>query len=199
MIEVLEGTLLAKSPQKVVLNIGGVGFGVQIPASTFHALPDEGENCRLWTFLAVRENEINFYGFATREERELFLILQGVKNVGGRTALDILSHVSPDRFVGAIVAEDLVSLTRIPGIGKKTAERLIFELKEKITKLEIEPEAAAAASKIPLGSLAEEAVKGLIFLGCNLSVAQRAVTKAHEIVGPDAPVEILIKEALKHR
>ena len=198
MVENLEGTIFQKTAHKIVLMVGGIGFGVHIPASTYNNLPNEGEWCRLWTVLLVRENDFTLYGFLTPEEREFFLILQSVKNIGGRTALDILSNVAPDRFAASIVGEDITSLVALPGIGRKTAERLIFELKEKITKLKVvseEPDAPV----LPAGGIAEEAVKGLIFLGCKLPVAQKAVAKAIDILGEKTSVELLIKESLKHR
>ena len=198
MVEILEGTIFQKTVQKVVLMVGGIGYGIHIPASTYRNLPKEGERCRLWTVLVIRENDLTLYGFITPEERELFLILQGVKNIGGKTALDILSNVNPDHFAASIAAEDTTSLVAIPGIGKKTAERLIFELREKITKLKILTE-ESESPVLPAGGVPEEAVRGLIFLGCKLPVAQRAVAKAMEILGKDASIELLIKEALKHR
>jgi Holliday junction DNA helicase RuvA len=198
MVENLEGTIFQKTAQKIVLMVGGIGFGVHIPASTYKNLPNEGEWCRLWTVLLVRENDFTLYGFSTPEEREFFLILYSVKNIGGKTALDILSNVAPDRFAASIVGEDIASLVAIPGIGKKTAERLIFELKEKITKLKVVSE-ESGVSVLLAGGIAEEAVNGLIFLGCKLPVAQKAVAKAIDVLGEKTSVELLIKEALKHR
>ncbi|HOE11006.1 MAG TPA: Holliday junction branch migration protein RuvA [bacterium] len=203
MIAFLNGVLREKSPDRAVIDIGGVGFEVAIPYSTFGKLPTTGEKVFVYTTLVFREDDVRLFGFATSQEKELFQILTQVPGIGFKTPLDILSTFSPEAFVAVIQAGDQRGLCRVPGIGKKRAERLIFDLKDKeslsaLGKAAVRKEIAEGPPPISGGAF-EEAVQALIALGCKPSVAHRAVSEAVEIVGKDSPVEPLIKEALKHR
>jgi Holliday junction DNA helicase RuvA len=131
MIGSLSGRLASKDIDEVLVDVQGVGYRVSIPLSTYEHLPGEGEEVRLLTHLHVREDELALYGFASDRERRLFEILIGVSGIGPRLALHVLSRLTPERFVGAITRGDLTTLTGISGVGKKTAERMVLELKDR--------------------------------------------------------------------
>ncbi|MBF0135769.1 MAG: Holliday junction branch migration protein RuvA [Magnetococcus sp. DMHC-1] len=132
MIARLRGVLADKQPNQVLVDVGGVGYRVFIPFSTYTQLPNVGEAAELWTVTFVREDLIHLYGFATQEEKVLFNLLIGVSGVGGRLALAVLSTLAPAVILDALAREDVTTLSRVPGIGKKTAQRLAMELKEKV-------------------------------------------------------------------
>ncbi|MDX1661961.1 MAG: Holliday junction branch migration protein RuvA [Gemmatimonadota bacterium] len=192
MIGALRGTIADKGIEEVLLDVGGVGYRIAIPLSTYEALPGAGEEARLLTHLHVREDELALYGFATERERSLFETLVGVSGIGPRLALQVLSRLSPERFVGAIRSKDLATLKGIPGVGKKTAERMVLELKDKVDEYAEEIEAGPAPS---LNTEGEDAVKALVALGIRRTAAERAVseTLAEE---PDAPASDLTRRAL---
>lgn len=192
MIASLEGRLAAKSIDEVVIEVGGVGCRIAIPLSTYEALPAEGEEARLLTHLHVREDELTLYGFATGRERRLFATLIGVTGIGPRLALHVLSRLTPERFVGAILRGDLATLTGISGVGKKTAERMVLELKDKVVDI---AGAEGAEEGAGLTTSGEDAVKALIALGIGRRSAEEAVRRSltdH----PDAPAPELTRHAL---
>jgi Holliday junction DNA helicase RuvA len=172
----LRGRLTRKSIDEVTLEVGGVGWRVWIPLSTYEALPAEGEEAALVTHLHVREDELTLYGFASARERRLFETLIGVSGVGPRLALHVLSRLTPERFVTAIRRQDLATLTGISGVGKKTAERLVLELKDKVAEFaEVE---TADGEPVRLTTNGEDAVKALIALGIGRAAAERAVQQS---------------------
>lgn len=176
MIGSLRGRLTRKSIDEVTLEVGGVGWRVWIPLSTYEALPAEGEEAALVTHLHVREDELTLYGFASARERRLFETLIGVSGVGPRLALHVLSRLTPERFVTAIRRQDLATLTGISGVGKKTAERLVLELKDKVAEFaEVE---TADGEPVRLTTNGEDAVKALIALGIGRAAAERAVQQS---------------------
>jgi Holliday junction DNA helicase RuvA len=192
MIGSLGGRLAGKDIDEVLVEVQGVGYRVAIPLSTYEALPAEGEQVRLLTHLHVREDELALYGFATDRERQLFEILIGVSGIGPRLALHVLSRLTPERFVGAISRGDLTTLTGISGVGKKTAERMVLELKDKVADM-ADVEAADRGAVLTAGG--EDAVKALIALGIRRAQAEQAVQRSladH----PDAPAPILTRHAL---
>ncbi len=203
MIAFLKGILREKREDRAVIEVSGVGFEVTIPVSTYSQLPATGESVMLYTVFVLREDECRLFGFSAPEDRELFNILVRVPGIGLKMAVDILSTFTPERFATAVGGGDHVSLCRVPGIGKKRAERLIFDLKSnealmvlrKSIVVQPEPETTAP----PAASVTEEAVEALIALGCKPTVAHQAVSEAGRILGTDTGVEGLIKEALKHR
>src|SRR6187549_822986 len=151
MIAHLSGTLLSKQATSVILDVGGVGYEVNIPVSTFYDLEDVGSNVQLRIYTHVREDSLQLYGFKTARERELFLKLISVSGIGPKLGITLLSGMSADEMIASIRTNDLARLTLIPGIGRKTAERLVIELREKVTaltstQLEEELIARAAAS-----------------------------------------------------
>lgn len=192
MIASLRGRLVVKAIDDVVLEVGGVGYRVLIPLSTYEVLPAEDGEATLLTYLHVREDELTLYGFATARERRLFATLLGVGGVGPRLALHVLSRLTPERFVAAIRRQDLAVLTGISGVGRKTAERLVLELKDKLADL---AELEAADEPVALTTSGEDAVKALVALGIRRGAAERAVQQtlsAH----PDALASELTRHAL---
>ncbi|MBF0425311.1 MAG: Holliday junction branch migration protein RuvA [Magnetococcales bacterium] len=168
MIGHLRGTLADKQPNQLLVDVGGVGYRVFVPLSTFTELPGVGATIALWIITVVREEFIHLYGFASQEERNLFTLLTGVSGIGGRLALAILSALPPATIVTALAREDIATLSRVPGIGKKTAQRLAMELKDKIGGIAVLPALAAqpdAAPGSPRARLKDELTSALINLG----------------------------------
>ena len=195
MIGSLEGRLVHKSPPHLLLDVGGVGYEVEAPMSTFYTLPASGERTRLLTHLVVREDAQLLYGFGTEGERRLFRALLKVSGVGPKMALGILSGASVEDFLRIIESEDAAMLTRIPGIGKKTAERVIVEMKDSVAKLA--GAGAAGAVTAPGGALSGvrgEALGALVALGYKPPEAARLL-KGVEDAG--LSTEELIRAALK--
>jgi Holliday junction DNA helicase RuvA len=191
--EYLRGRVAAASPTEVTLDVGGVGYRLTVPVSTYEALRGERGEAKLLTYLAIRENDMRLFGFASEAERRLFEALVQVKGIGPVIALNILSGSSPPDVVRAIRDGDSRFLDRVRGVGRKTAERVIVELKEKADTLL--PGGAALA---PVSS-SEDAVRALVSLGYTVAVARRAVDRAVKANdGEPPPVETLIKQALQH-
>ncbi len=199
MISFVEGTLASKHPTGAIVEIGGVGLRCLISLTTYAELPEEGEPVRLVTELVTRDDGIDLYGFSSEAERVLFRLLRGVSGVGSRMAQGILSGLSVEEFAKALATGDLVALTSIRGVGRKTAERLILELKEKVPSLvevtgEAVPEEVAGAGEgIPF---LDEAVLALRSLGYSASEAQNAVERALAASEEEPTLESLVKSAL---
>ena len=164
MIGLLRGTILGKQPPQLLLDVHGVGYEVDAPMTTFYDLPAVGEEVTLFTHLVVREDARTLFGFAKRTDRDLFRILLKVNGVGARLALGILSGMDPAVFIGCIQAGDTSALVKLPGIGKKTAERLVIELRD---RLELPKESASVtpAAARPAATPVEDAVSALVGLG----------------------------------
>jgi Holliday junction DNA helicase RuvA len=188
----LRGRLADKAIDEVLVDVAGVGYRVSIPLSTYEALPAEGEEAVLFTHLHVREDDLALYGFATDRERRLFETLISVSGIGPRLALHVLSRLSPERFATAIRRGDLATLTGISGVGRKTAERMLVELRDKILDI---AEAEEAAPAVALGASGEDAVKALIALGIRRTAAEEAVRRSIA-EDPDAPAPELTRRAL---
>jgi len=184
MIGRVSGKLLSKQPPQVLVDVGGVAYEVDVPMSTFYGLPATGEAVTLHTHLAVREDAHVLYGFATLEERAAFRQLIRISGVGARTALSVLSGLSVGELAAAVATQDAVRLTKVPGIGKKTAERLLLELKGKIAEGAAKPVAGAAGdvvnALVGLGYSEKEALAAVRGLPPGLAVAEaiRAALKA---------------------
>lgn len=164
MIGYLRGRLALKQPPQLVLEVGGVGYEVEAPMSTFYDLPDVGSELTILTHLSVREDSHNLYGFATHGERQLFRGLLKVSGVGARMALGILSGISVDGFIRCVQEEDSASLVKVPGVGKKTAERLIVEMRDRIGEAVLE-RGGPAPGQEKAGSPSGEAFSALVALG----------------------------------
>ncbi len=164
MIGYLKGRLTQKSPPQLVIEVSGVGYELEAPMSTFYALPDLGQELHLFTHLAIRDDAHTLYGFASEAERALFRQLIRISGVGGRMALAILSGITVEGFVRCVQEEDSATLTRVPGVGKKTAERLMVEMRDRIPDsvlVAVSATAAAPARVNPEG----EAFSALVALG----------------------------------
>lgn len=196
MIAYLEGKLVEKTPTELVLDVGGVGYHLQIPLSTYERLGKNGSRIKILTYQYVREDAFKLFGFVTLEEKNLFELLLSVSGIGPKIALGILSCISVDDFNRFITLEDLDSLTGISGIGKKTAKRLIVELKDKIDRdFKIE-KGIIFKDKVKL-DLAEQAINALISLGFTKYQAKEAVKSAIERAQKKLGLEELIKQSLK--
>jgi holliday junction DNA helicase RuvA len=205
MIEYLQGILLRNDGGHVVVDVGGVGYGLDVPLTTSAALPPAGEKIELHVYLYLQEQILRLYGFLTEQERDVFEVFLGTSGIGPKTALGILSSIEISEFATAVLREEISTLTRIPGIGKKTAERLIVELRDKM-KMFIGATAQGATGSGPsvpgrasLSPTVREAVAALETLGCKPATAERAVQRALEVLGPATVTEDLVREALKHR
>jgi len=193
MYDYFEGKLAEKNPAFTVIDVHGVGYYLNISLHTFSKLPDEGQQFMLYTHLAVKEDALVLYGFADMEERELFRQLISVSGVGAGTARMILSSLNPDDVAEAIVTGNATQLQRIKGIGQKTAQRIIIDLKDKLSKELIPHEKGGFVHN----TKKEEALSGLIILGFQKMVAEKALNKVIEIKGSALSVEDLIRNALK--
>jgi Holliday junction DNA helicase RuvA len=190
----LHGILAECDLTEVVVDVQGVGYHVSVPMSTFDRLPRQGEAVRLFTHLQVREDLMQLFGFATKEERQLFHLLIEVTGIGPRLALNILSCMSVERFAQALMAEDLKALAKISGIGKRSAERLVVELREKIKKL---APGAGLASAPAVSADAQDAISALETLGFKADAARKVVQAICEEAGGKPPTaENLIRKAL---
>lgn len=195
MIAMLTGQLAYKSLDHVIVDVQGVGYRLSVPLSTFYSLPEEG-TVRLHVLTHVREDALVLFGFLTPAEKELFGILLGVSGIGPKVALNLLSHSPAPELAGAIVGGDVKRLSALPGIGKKTAERLILELKDKLARNA--PLPAASAAPVPLSSAAdpcEEALSALVNLGYKENLARKAMESLE--IPPSASLEEILKGALK--
>jgi holliday junction DNA helicase RuvA len=195
MIALLTGKIAYKAPDFIILDVNGVGYRVQIPFSTYYALPAEGGAVTLQIHTSVKEDAINLYGFRTQKEKELFQLLIGVSGVGPKLANGILSNSEPSELADSLVRGDLARLSAIPGIGKKTAERLVLELKEKVQKLDLAQPTRDAAPAAGHKEIREDVLSALINLGYKEAVVQKALGELR--MAEDASVESLLKQALK--
>ena len=175
MIAYLRGTLLEKNPGQVIVDVHGVGYEVTIPVSAYSSLPEKGAELRLHIHTHVREDALSLFGFMDRNEKRLFERLITVSGVGPKLAVTILSGLDPERTVAAIRGQDHATLTLIPGVGKKLAERLVVELKEKLEDL-----AVATPARQPAGPAADDVLSALVNLGYQRPAAQKAIEKAIE-------------------
>jgi Holliday junction DNA helicase RuvA len=174
MIEQIKGKLISKKPTHIVVENHGIGFKIAIPLSSYKLFGEPGEDINVLTHVHVREDILQLFGFATEEERSLFQLLISVSGIGPRVAQGILSGISTSDFKRAIARQDLVALTSAPGVGKKTAERLVLELREKIGDVD-------SMDEVGIGSVAEsigeETILALVSLGYKRPQAQKAVQK----------------------
>jgi len=199
MISRLEGFLVEKTAASVVVMAGGVGYEVFIPLSTFYDLPEEGAPVTFYVKTLVRDEAIDLFGFLTREEKETFLLLNSVSRIGPRLALNILSSISPAGLVEAIVNKNPARLSGLPGIGTKTAERLILELKDKAAKLAaLVPAEAGPKTAEPLDDLTRDVISALQNLGYPKPLAEKAVNEAkQEADDPGKDLSSLLRLSLR--
>ncbi len=194
MIGHLRGTILEKHPNQVVVESAGVGYEVQIPISTYTALAEPGANAALRIYTHVREDALVLFGFATPEEKALFERLISVSGIGPKLAITVLSGLPTADLVSAIRNSDVAHLVGIPGVGKKTAERMVLELKDKLAGIDTTGKTAAAAGP-PLSTLERDVLSALQNLGCSRPAAEDALRKVKERGAP-AEFEPLFRAAL---
>lgn len=196
MIGFLRGTILEKHPNQVIVEAAGVGYDVQIPISTYTTLPEGGESIALRIHTHVREDAIALYGFATAEEKVVFERLISVSGIGPKLAITVLSGLPTSDLTAAIRGGDVQQLVRIPGVGKKTAERIVLELKDKLVAVPAEGKTAASADKgAGIPALDNDVLSALQNLGCSRPAAEDAIRKAKERGAP-AEFEALFRAAL---
>lgn len=189
MIAHLRGKLLSKQPNQAIVEAGGVGYDVTISIPTFSSLPESGAEVSLHIHTHVREDALALFGFLRSQEKQLFEKLISVSGIGPKLAITILSGMQTEQMVAAIRGNDLAQLTKIPGIGKKTAERMVLELKDKLESFGIQPVAAKA------NALEEDVISALVNLGYQRPVAERAVEKAAQNKSLDS-FDALFRESL---
>jgi len=195
MIALLTGRLAHKSPDAIILDVNGVGYRVQIPFSTYYELPEEGKTVSLSIYTHVKEDAISLFGFRTVVEKEFFQLLISVSGIGPKMARDILSNIQPEELAAAIVQGNLVRLSAIPGIGKKTAERLVLELKEKVRKMDVAPPARETSPSEAPPEVADDVASALVNLGYKEAVVRKVL--AEMTIEPGASTETVLRQALK--
>lgn len=184
MIGSLRGKLISRRPDNVVIDVNGVGYLINVPVNILSDLPEEGDEVFLHVYTHVREDAIQLFGFNSENEKKVFITLLGISGIGPKMALNILSGMSHDDFLNAIENEDIAMLCRIPGLGKKTAHRLILELREKL------PSSTGIKDR-----LFEDTLSALVNLGYKRAVAQGVLERVHKQGFND--IETLLKETLK--
>src|SRR5262245_13342836 len=193
MIGYLKGTLIDKKPNSVVLDVNGVGYLVNIPVSTFYDLPEEGSSLSLSIYTHVREDILALYGFRTTREKAVFEKLIGVSGIGPKMAVAFLSGMTVEELIPAIQRQDVVKLSTIPGVGRKTAERVALELREQLPAL-LSETAQLPAEK----SMQDDLISALVNLGYHRSQAERTAKSVLEKAKPDTAFETLLKSSLQH-
>lgn len=186
MIASLKGKIISKNPEGVIIDVGGVGYHVNVPLGSLSNIPDKSSEAFLHTYTYVREDALQLYGFVTEEEKRIFTILIGISGIGPRIAMSVLSTIPPDKFHNAINSEDVTALCAVPGLGKKTAHRIILELREKLPSL----------IKDKTDEVYDDTLSALINLGYKKNIAQDALEKAQK--KSCANIESLLKEALRY-
>jgi Holliday junction DNA helicase RuvA len=196
MIALLRGRVLDKQPNRVIVDVGGVGYDVQVPLSTFYDVGDEGADVTLRVHLHVREDALQLYGFLTELERQLFERLIGISGIGPKLAISVLSGMEPRDLIAAVQRGDVARLTGIPGIGKKTAERIVLELRDRLAQL-VPPAAAGQAAEAPTGDrLREDLISALQNLGYHRPQAEKAI-QAVLAASPESTFEQALRGALR--
>ena len=198
MIAHLSGKLLEKHANTAIVDVGGVGYEVSIPLSTFYELGEVGSDVSLRIYTHVREDAIQLYGFKTRRERDLYLRLISVQGVGAKSGISMLSGMSADEIITAIRSNDLARLKSIPGVGLKTAERLVIELRDKVGELSEAGTGLDSASRtvLPKDAIFEDALSALVNLGYQKNAAEKALNQA-AAEGTDITVQKLLRRGLQ--
>lgn len=195
MIASLKGVIVEKGLNEVVIDVNGVGYRVSCSLLTLAKLPEEGQAARLRVQTVVRDDAIELYGFLSRPEEEMFLLLTSVSHVGPRLAMTVLSGLEVSELAAAISAGEVNRLTRIHGVGKKTAERLVLELRDRVKLVALDAHRAQAPPVEP--SLRQDLISALVNLGYKPAQAEKAADAAAERAGSGAQFELLFREALK--
>ena len=197
MIGFLSGKILEKDANTVIVDVGGVGYEVTIPLSTFYELGDVGSDVQLRIFTHVREDALQLFGFKTSRERDIYLKLISVQGIGAKSGIAMLSGMNADEIVAAIRTNNLVRLTSIPGVGKKTAERIVIELRDKIGELSAAASAASgSATDAGSDTVFDDALSALVNLGYQRNAAEKALQDASKD-GAESTVQKLLRAALQ--
>ena len=197
MIARLRGKLLEKQPNRIVVDVGGVGYDVAVPLSTFYGLGEPGADVALRVHTHVREDALALYGFATALELDLFERLIGISGIGPKVGLAVLSGIEPIELIGAVERGDLARLTAIPGIGKKTSERIVLELKDRLPRVQLAMSAVTLEGAHEPSTVRDDLLSALMNLGYHRPLAERAVDTALKTAGLDAGFERTLKQALR--
>jgi Holliday junction DNA helicase RuvA len=194
----LRGTIHEKHPNRIVVDVNGVGYDVFVPLSTFYGLGDAGAGIALRVHTHVREDALVLYGFATLVEQELFERLISVGGIGPKVALAVLSGIEPQDLIRAIERGDVARLTAIPGVGKKTSERIVLELKDRLPRAQT-PAPASAESASPPTAVRDDVLSALVNLGYHRPLAEKAADAAVKTLGssPEAGFERVLRQALR--
>lgn len=196
MISNLRGILIFKSTNEAIIECGGVGYSVNISINTSDKLPELKKEVSLLTILIPREDSWNLFGFLSEGERDAFKLLTSVSGVGAKTSIGILSSVDIESLAGYLLSGNITALQKLPGIGKKTAERLVVELKDKVGKIRISGKIPSAGST---GAVWQEAIAALVALGYSQQTADKAVKKAlGESTDKEQDIDYLIRKSLKY-
>jgi Holliday junction DNA helicase RuvA len=195
MIALLTGQLVYRSPEQIIVDVAGIGYRLQIPLSTFYALPENGQ-VQLQIYTHVKEDAINLFGFSSAAEKDLFTLLISVSGVGPKLAITILSHIQTEGLALALSQGDIPRLTAIPGIGKKSAERLVLELQDKATAYTVSTAITLTDSNISnTNDYYQDALSALVNLGYKEALAKRALKNLQ--MAPETPLEDILKAALQ--
>ncbi len=199
MIARISGVLIEKSPAHVVVDTQGVGYRIFIPLTTYYELPDAGEPVTLSIHTHVKQDAINLFGFSTREERDIFQLMISVSGIGPKLAMNILSGISTGDLIAAVTHGNLGRLVSVPGVGKKMAERLVLELKDKFGKLSSPDTAGKTGAGMTAAELIrEDALSALVNLGYKQDAAKRALDRVMSgAVETDGSLDVVLKKALK--
>ncbi len=199
MIAYLSGKLLEKQANSVIIDVGGVGYEVTIPLSTFYELGDVGADVQLRIFTHVREDALQLFGFKSEREKQLYLKLISVQGIGAKSGITMLSGMSADEIIVAIRTDNLARLTSIPGVGKKTAERLVIELRDKlndISSASVQESIGTIQSNLPVDAVYEDALSALTNLGYQRNAAEKALKQAVQ-EGTELSVQKLLRRSLQ--
>ena len=197
MIAHIQGFLHFKSPEYLVIDVDGIGYQVHVPLSTFYGLPQVGSTVSLHIHTHVREDALQLYGFQSPEEKTLFIRLIGISGIGPRLAVNILSGISPAELVESLGQNNLARLISIPGVGRKTAERIMVELRDKVGSLSPGHDVTATVKPAAHEAMIEDALSALVNLGYKKGVAQRAIENARKRLEGEITLESLLKESLR--
>lgn len=199
MIAYIQGLVAEKNPTRAVIDVNGIGYEILVPISSYERIGAVGETAKLLTYLHVREDILQLFGFSTQDEREMFLLLISISGIGPKSALGIISSIATKDLKHAIAHEDLNLLTAVPGIGKKTAQRIVVELKDKVAKLGAISDAGSRTIPSGTSAIADEAMMALISLGYHKSIAEKAIVKAlQDNKNKELSLQDLIKTALRY-
>ena len=197
MIAHIQGRLHFKSPENLIIDVDGIGYQVHVPLTTFYELPDIGNTVALHIHTHVREDALQLYGFQAQEEKALFIRLMGVAGIGPRLAVNILSGISPAELAECLGQGDLARLISIPGVGRKTAERIMVEMRDKLPALAADRDIALSVKNAADEAVMNDAISALVNLGYKKGVARKAIDEAIKRLEGELNLESLLKESLR--